>query len=301
MKRTTAFDNLKLLCARFDETIEDPVRYIFIRPVRIWLIGSTLTEKQNPSDLDLVCYFDTSTTSNIEHPGIWNERMVYGKITLMEGAIRSFARGIRMVRLMANCDGDIQAWLRDQNMPPDTPNRLIWEKGLDWPSILNDIFLHPLPYNPELEEEHDQKNLVGEKRIRKVHKRILALNAKNRKNTGNPKAVYAPRTRQGGFAVLMKAGGLPSELADIRALRGKEGLFESRITVGVFSWHYTDDWRLGEDARDIVGIDGHLSKSLNLTEDQPDRIKAWLVKKVEELFAEAGTPALPIIWGDPCY
>lgn len=58
MKREIAFKKLFALCQRFDDALSGSSEYI-VFPIQVWLIGSTLTDKPEPEDIDLVAEFDS--------------------------------------------------------------------------------------------------------------------------------------------------------------------------------------------------------------------------------------------------
>ena len=48
----------------------------------------------------------------------------------------------------------VEDWLRDRFFPPDTPVRLVWEPGLDWRQVVDEIESHPTAWDPALEKRH---------------------------------------------------------------------------------------------------------------------------------------------------
>jgi hypothetical protein len=147
MKRKDAFRKLRVICQRLDEV--DPEQFLVV-PLRLYLLGSLLTDKPNPLDIDLL--FEYRESPHLD-PGDIVHRLSYGKPLPHEQAVKHLRRGMKMIRvefLMSSVEG----WLRDRFFPPDTPVRSVWEPGLDWRQVVDEIESHPAPWDPALEKRH---------------------------------------------------------------------------------------------------------------------------------------------------
>jgi hypothetical protein len=302
MKRNTALNHFETVCGRFDDAINDPVKYIFARPIRVWLIGSTLTEKPEPEDLDLVGHINLDLTRAFEKPGDIYNRLAYGKIPLGMGVVRAFARGLKMVRLMDDCKEDISNWLENHRMPPDTPYRLIWEEGLDWKEEIMDIRQHPLPHNQQAESAHKKANLVGFKRVEKVWKLILQRNAKK---SSSLESIFVPLNFRRGFRIVIQTGFIPSELANnldlVKAIK-QDAAFSTimfrRMPIGEFLWKYEDPIKTDKLQPDLIGIEGSLVKDIRISTSEVKVLKDWMTAQIQDLFKEAGLEIPPLEWID---
>jgi hypothetical protein len=147
VKRKDAFHKLRVICQRLDEV--DPEQF-FVIPLRLYLFGSLLTDKPNPSDVDLL--FAYRDPPNLDPTDILY-RMTYGKPLPHEQAFKHLRRGMKMIRI-ASLSGNVETWLEDHFFSPDTPVRLVWEPGLDWRGIVDEIEAHPAAWDPDLEKRH---------------------------------------------------------------------------------------------------------------------------------------------------
>ena len=48
--------------------------------------------------------------------------------------------------------GSLEDWLHDHLFSPGTPVRVVWEPGLDWRQVVDEIESHPAPWDPALEQ-----------------------------------------------------------------------------------------------------------------------------------------------------
>ena len=81
MKRQDAFRKLRLICQRLDEV---DLEQFFVLPRRLYLLGSLLTDKPNPSDVDLL--FEYRDRPDLDPVDIVR-RLSYGKSLPHEQAI----------------------------------------------------------------------------------------------------------------------------------------------------------------------------------------------------------------------
>ncbi|MCG2770416.1 MAG: hypothetical protein ABIK79_05775 [Chloroflexota bacterium] len=145
MKRRDAFRKLRTICQRIDEAGEFPVI-----PLRLYLFGSLLTEKPNPSDMDLL--FEYRERSDLDPDDILH-RLSYGKPLPHDQAVKHLRRGMKMIRIELLV-GNVEDWLEEHGFPPDTPMRLVWEPGLKWQHEVDEIESCPAPWDSDQEKHH---------------------------------------------------------------------------------------------------------------------------------------------------
>jgi hypothetical protein len=150
MKRKDAFRKLRTICQRLDEA--DPATF-FVIPKALYLFGSTLTDKPNPTDLDLI--LDYQDRPDLDPDDIVF-RLSYGKPLPAEQTVTHLRRGMKMVRIEFLEAEGLREWRMGHGFPPDEPIKLVWQTGLDWPGIIDDLEVNPLPWQPEREEKNKQ-------------------------------------------------------------------------------------------------------------------------------------------------
>jgi hypothetical protein len=150
MKRKDAFRKLRTICQRLDE--RDPEQFPVV-PVHLYLFGSTLTDKPKPSDVDLLFEYQNRPDMDPDDIVI---RLAYGKPLPYEQAITQLRRGMQMIRVGVLTD-DIKEWLQVRHFSPDTPVKLVWEPGLEWQQVVDELEAHPVAvWNPVAEDHHEQ-------------------------------------------------------------------------------------------------------------------------------------------------
>ena len=147
MKRKDAFRKLCTICQRLDD--RDPEHFPII-PLRLYLFGSVLTDKPDPSDMDLL--FEFRDRPDLDPRDIAH-RLSYGKPLPHEQAVTRLRRGMQMVRVEFLV-GNLENWLTVHCFSPDVPRELVWEPGLAWPQVVDRIESHPRPWDPAAEEQH---------------------------------------------------------------------------------------------------------------------------------------------------
>jgi hypothetical protein len=157
MKRKDAFRKLRTVCRRLDE--RDPEQFPVI-PLRLYLFGSLLTDKPDPSDVDLL--FEFQDRPDLDPDDIVH-RLTYGKPLPHEQAVKYLRRGMQMIRVEF-LTGNLEDWLADHCFSSDTPLEPVWEPGLAWPQIVDRIESHPLPWDPVAEEQYE--------RVQETYRRI---------------------------------------------------------------------------------------------------------------------------------
>jgi hypothetical protein len=110
------------------------------------LFGSVLTDKPNPADVDLLCYA-------LLRPEFVNEAaaaLVSGRRGPIHRAISELRRGMKMVSIHDVGEEGPDGWFRARGLDPG-PTRLIWERGMDWCKVLDDVEAHPPAWDPAVE------------------------------------------------------------------------------------------------------------------------------------------------------
>jgi hypothetical protein len=292
MKRETALKNLETICERLDMAITDPIQFLFARPVEVWLIGSLLTTKPNPSDLDLPCCISFNDTKLFETKGAFLYHLTYGERTLEMKTLASFATGTKMVRLMPEFWGEtFDTWLENHDMPADTPRRLLWKPGMDWKSVIEEVRIHPLPYDAEAEEAHDRLNLTGKHKMEKVWKVILKRQWKNKKSMED---VFETLSFHRGFCLSVTRENFPPEMISFSWLK-QETIQRFECPLAYCYWVYEEN--TGPDHEpDLIRIEGNLTDFAIKTEEAKELIKGWVKYQIESAFTVAGVEMIPITW-----
>ncbi len=151
MKRKDAFRKLRTVCQRLDET--DPATF-FVIPKALYLFGSTLTDKPDPADLDLI--LDYQEQPNLDPDDILY-RLSYGKPLPPSEAVIYLRRRMKMIRIefLAE-DQDLKQWRVAHGFGLDTSIKLVWKVGLNWQEIVDNLELNPLSWQPEVEAKNKQ-------------------------------------------------------------------------------------------------------------------------------------------------
>jgi predicted nucleotidyltransferase len=150
VKRRDAFQKLRTICRRLDE--RDPERFPVV-PVRLYLFGSLLTDKPDPSDVDLL--FEFQDRPDVDPRDIAH-RLAYGKPLSHDRAVTQLRRGMKMIRVEF-LTSTLEGWLKTHTFSPDTPIRMVWEPGLAWQEVVDEIEAHAIAsWNLAAEERHKQ-------------------------------------------------------------------------------------------------------------------------------------------------
>lgn len=147
MKRKDAIRKVATVCQRLAEV--DPNDF-YVVPVRLYAFGSVLTDKPNPTDVDLL--FEYENRPDLDPDDILY-RLSYGKPLPPDQASSYLRQGMKMIRIH-DLLGSVEAWLSARLFPPDTPVRLIWEPGFDWQQAMAELDAKPLKWDPEAEARH---------------------------------------------------------------------------------------------------------------------------------------------------
>lgn len=150
MKRRDAFRKLRTICRRLDERAPEQFPVI---PVRLYLFGSLLTDKPDPSDVDLL--FEFRDRPDLDPRDI-THRLAYGKPLPHDRAVIQLRRGMKMIRVEF-LTSTLEGWLETHTFSPDTPIRLVWESGLAWQEVVDELEAHPIAsWDPATQERHKQ-------------------------------------------------------------------------------------------------------------------------------------------------
>jgi hypothetical protein len=164
VKRKDALRKVRTVCRRLDEV--DPETF-FVIPVRMYLFGSVLTAKPKPEDIDMLFEYQEPRDRD-EDDLVY--RLFYGKPLPYEQAFQHLRRGMKMIRFISLL-GSVESWLQGRLFPPDTPVRLIWEPGLDWQAVVDEIEANPLAWDPVVEKRHKYLQETAEQILKsKGHK-----------------------------------------------------------------------------------------------------------------------------------
>ncbi|MBU0490435.1 MAG: hypothetical protein KKB13_01170 [Chloroflexi bacterium] len=160
MKRTDAIHKLRTVCQRLDEA--DPATF-FVVPLRLYLLGSLLTDKPNPGDVDLLFEYRERPDLDVDEA---LGRFWRGEPLPMEQAVRHLRRGMKWIRIEYLVGNSLEEWLAIHLFAPDTPVRLVWEPGLDWPAVVDEIEAQPAPWDPTAEEHRKEFQQTAQRILR---------------------------------------------------------------------------------------------------------------------------------------
>ena len=172
MKRKDALRKLRTVCERLENAGDD----FPVVPIRLYLFGSVLTDKPKPANVDLL--FDYARRPD-QDPREIVALIFAGERIPIEQAVKRLRKGMKMIWI-SPIDDPIEKWLASHCLPPDTPVRLVWEPGLDWRQVVDDIASNPLPWDPE----EERLNKEEQERIKKFADEDLRL---HKDDTGCPK------------------------------------------------------------------------------------------------------------------
>ena len=65
--------------------------------------------------------------------------------------------------MMLRLEGEPDGWFAMHDLPTNTPYYLIWQQGINWQGILNDIQTSPLPYDKAAEADRKRENIQNRK------------------------------------------------------------------------------------------------------------------------------------------
>ena len=142
MKRRDALVKVRTVCERLDEI--DPDTF-FIRPFKLYLFGSVLTDKPDPNDVDLVLDYREHPVQSEEEALVRYADMIYGRTSPFHKASTYLRRGMKMIRLFP-ADDEIGRWNQLPLFPDANGLRLIWKPGPKWRAIVDEIEAYPEPW-----------------------------------------------------------------------------------------------------------------------------------------------------------
>jgi hypothetical protein len=183
MNRRLALGKLYRICERLDAV--NPSEF-FVIPLRLYVFGSLLTDKPNPTDIDLL--FQYRERSDLDADKIVRA-LSYGKPLPHERAIKYLRKGMQMIRFeILPADTRIELWLQDHAFDVRTPFKLIWKRGLDWKSALQKIETQPLQWNPAAEQWNKYVQETGKRIKEEKGERAAAEWIKTVKSAGAGKS-----------------------------------------------------------------------------------------------------------------
>jgi len=289
MKREIAFKKLFALCQRFDAALSGSSEYI-VFPIQVWLIGSTLTDKPEPEDIDLVAEFDSQAIHRT-----FQEQAEEGPFDIMENAriyaraIRAFYADMKMVHVNDFMGvKNISDWLKSHSMPEDVPHRLIWQPSMDWASVLQDICNHPLPHDPSAEVARKKDNFEkgGIKRVEPVMQ--LIRRKLDVRKSENQEANYEPLLSRLGFIVTITRECCPSSLRSYIA-EDKSERRREWVDIGRVGWV----WGKSQDGNHntIIGLEILMFDDFG---ENPNAVQ-WVRERAENVFTQAKVEPLPVL------
>jgi hypothetical protein len=156
MKRSDAFRKLRTICARLDNDAPNPLPHYRVSPRRMWLFGDLLTDKPQPDEVDLLLFVDDHRSSYLDEE---LEEIAYRQAHRLpmpadEAAVR-WRRGLQKVQVFP-CDElsitEAEEFFALRKLG-NIATRLMWQPGLDWESVLQDLEQHPTPWEAEMESK----------------------------------------------------------------------------------------------------------------------------------------------------
>jgi hypothetical protein len=140
MKRSTAFRNVRTICERLDKV--DPNTFP-VRPHKLYLYGSVLTDKPNPADVDVVLL----CLANPVDDRAFLYALNYRPTLLPDNQARKHLRsGMRNTHLEIEMSSDLSNWEYLWLFPDGEGIWLIWKPSLNWSAIVDEIESHPYPW-----------------------------------------------------------------------------------------------------------------------------------------------------------
>ena len=254
------------------------------------MIGSTLTDKPEPEDIDLVAEFDSQALHRT-----FQEQAEEGPFDIMENAriyaraIRAFYADMKMVHVNDFMGvKNISDWLKSHSMPEDAPHRLIWQPSMDWASVLRDIYNHPLPHDPSAEVARKKDNIEkgGIKRVEPVMQ-LIRRKLDVRKGE-NQEAIYEPLLSRLGFIVTITREYCPSSLRSYIA-DDKSECRREWVDIGRVGWV----WGKSQDGyhNTIIGLEIVMFDNFG---GNPDAVQ-WVRERAENVFTQAKVEPLPVL------
>lgn len=177
MKRQDALRKVQAICERLDKV--DPDTF-FVRPLKLYLFGSVLTDKPEPNDIDLVLDYRDRPIQSTEEAIARYADIVYRRPLPFDKANRYLRGGMKMIRFFP-ADGGIAAWDQLPLFADPDGRQLVWKPGLNWRAVLDEIEAHPRPWpgprppDAQREVEEAWNALSPEEREEKIGQIMDAL------------------------------------------------------------------------------------------------------------------------------
>ena len=142
MKRADAFRKLRTICKRLDRVDSD----FPLKPIRLYLFGSMLSDKPEPHDIDLLLHAEI----RLEFISAAAAAVVQGARGPVHKAGSQLRRGMQMVRIHDLGEESPFEWFRVRGLPAE-PVVLVWENGVDWSSVVDRVEASPLQWDAAAE------------------------------------------------------------------------------------------------------------------------------------------------------
>ena len=153
MKRRDAFRKLRTVCDRLDHIAPDAP---YVRPRQLYIFGSTLTDKPDPDDVDLLLVIDRLSDDEAEEIAPY---IVRSARTPLGRAVSQITRGMQKVCITLELD-KLARWPLIQLFQDKQGIRLVWECGMDWQPVVNHIEANPSPWtDPHPSDEETLERL----------------------------------------------------------------------------------------------------------------------------------------------
>ena len=179
MKRKDALRKVRTICQRLDEI---DLNTFPVWPEKLYLFGSTLTDKPDPSDVDLVLIHAKNPHLDYSPDDLYY-MMMYEPRRIPENRARvELRRGMKHVNL--HIEGSLESWSDLLLFPTGEGLRLVWKPGFHWKEILDEIetnpvqWMGPRPADAKEKRKQELKALPIEEIRRQIHQALVAIESR---------------------------------------------------------------------------------------------------------------------------
>lgn len=145
MERDRVFEHLDTVCRQLDQADRSPDTSLYVS--RLYLFGSVLTDKSEPTDIDLIIEPHPELAGDagwLSDVFLDDEVGVFDQMVQQQGSA---------VSLVSASEPDPQAALAPRVLRSGrAPCRLIWEPGFNWLEALGEVHEEPLPRDRKQEK-----------------------------------------------------------------------------------------------------------------------------------------------------
>jgi hypothetical protein len=184
MKRKDALRKVRTICQRLDEI---DLNTFPVWPQKLYLFGSVLTDKPDPSDIDLVLI-------QVKNPHISYspEKILYiltYKPSLIPENRARVALRCGMKNINLHVESSLETWSDLLLFPNGEGLQIVWKPGLQWKEILDEIETNPArwigPRPADTQEKLDQelKALSFKEIEQRIHQSLAAVEAREQAST----------------------------------------------------------------------------------------------------------------------